>query len=183
MGMVTTTLMYTMGMKAQMEELGKLSNPYEQWHDYRFLFTTWPSVDFMFHYGFLVDEQHEPKGLPAPGGVGPGRAGRKDFPEPRNRVRLGGWAGGTVTCRGPQKVVLCRTHRSSSTPFCWAASFSCVCGGSRCDYSLALSTTRVVSSSMPLRLAHNLRRVLAKDGRRHGDRQRAAEPAIWVTNT
>jgi hypothetical protein len=85
MGMVTTTLMYTMGMKAQMEELGKLSNPYEQWHDYRFLFTTWPSVDFMFHYEFLVNEQHEPKGLPAPGGLDRDGQGGRTSRNPETR--------------------------------------------------------------------------------------------------
>ena len=42
-----------------MDELEKLRNPYKQWPHHQFSFTSWPSVDFMFHYGFLANEQHE----------------------------------------------------------------------------------------------------------------------------
>jgi hypothetical protein len=42
--------------------------------------------------GFVFSVISPTKGLPAPGGARPGRAGRKDFPKPRNLGKAG-WVG------------------------------------------------------------------------------------------
>ena len=58
MGMVTSTLLYTMHERELMDELEKLRSPCKQWPHRQLLFTSWPPMDFMYPDRCLVNEQH-----------------------------------------------------------------------------------------------------------------------------
>lgn len=62
MGMIATTITYTMRKRALMDKLEKLKSLYKQWPNCGLLFTSWLPVNFMIMYpnGLPINEQHEP---------------------------------------------------------------------------------------------------------------------------
>lgn len=59
MGMVTATLMYAMRERVLMDEPDKLGSPCDKWLDCRLLFISWPSMDFMYHEGLPINNEHD----------------------------------------------------------------------------------------------------------------------------
>lgn len=59
-GMVTATIMYAMRERALVDELTQFRDHGEQWPDRRLLFTSWPSLDFMYPENLPTDDANYP---------------------------------------------------------------------------------------------------------------------------